>query len=66
MEPTHDYIIEAKEVYIQLYFGKYKRKLVLRNSPSVYISSTTRVLTLNFHVAEKIFFHDICPHQIHL
>ena len=31
MKPTHDDIIEAKEVYIQLSFGKYKRKLVLHN-----------------------------------
>ena len=29
--PTHDDIIEAKEVYIQQSFGKYKGKLVLRN-----------------------------------
>ena len=37
-EPTHDDIIEAKEVYIQQSFGRYKGKLVLRNlSPSVFI-----------------------------
>ena len=29
--PTHDDIIEAKEVYIQQSFGKYKGKLVLHN-----------------------------------
>ena len=29
MKPTHDDIIEAKEVYIQLSFGRYKGKLVL-------------------------------------
>ena len=29
--PTHDDIIEAKEVYIQQSFGRYKGKLVLRN-----------------------------------
>ena len=28
---THDDIIEAKEVYIQQSFGRYKGKLVLRN-----------------------------------
>ena len=33
----HDDIIKAKEVYIQQSFGRYKGKLVLRNSsPSVY------------------------------
>ena len=31
MKLTHDDIIEAKEVYIQLSFGSYKGKLVLRN-----------------------------------
>ena len=32
-------IIKAKKFYIQLLFGRYKGKLVLRNySPSVYIS----------------------------
>ena len=37
-KPTHDDIIEAKEVYIQQSFGRYKGKLLLRNeSPSVYI-----------------------------
>ena len=37
-KPTHDNIIEAKEVYIQQSFGRYKGNLVLRNlSPSVYI-----------------------------
>ena len=37
---THDDIIEAKEVYIQQSFGRYKGKLVLRNlSPSVTVSS---------------------------
>ena len=36
-KPTHDDIIDAKEVYIQQYFGRYEGKLVLRNlSPSVY------------------------------
>ena len=30
-KPTHDDIIEAKEVYIQQSFGRYKGKLVLRN-----------------------------------
>ena len=30
-KPTHDDIIQAKEVYIQLSFGRYKEKLVLRN-----------------------------------
>ena len=30
-EPTHDDIIEAKEVYIQQSFGRYNGKLVLRN-----------------------------------
>ena len=30
-EATSDDIIEAKEVYIQQSFGKYKGKLVLRN-----------------------------------
>ena len=29
--PTHDDIIEAKEVYIQQSFRRYKGKLVLRN-----------------------------------
>ena len=28
-EPTHDDIIEAKEVYIQQSFGRYKGKIVL-------------------------------------
>ena len=37
MKQTHDDITEAKEVYIQHYFGRYKGKLVLRNeSPSIY------------------------------
>ena len=31
MEPPHDNIIEAKEVYIQLSFERYKVKLMLRN-----------------------------------
>ena len=31
MKQTHDDIIEAKEVYIQHYFARYKGKLVLRN-----------------------------------
>ena len=30
-KPTHDDIIEAKEVYIQQSFGRYKGQLVLRN-----------------------------------
>ena len=30
-KPTHDDIIKAMEVYIQLSLGRYKRKLVLRN-----------------------------------
>ena len=30
-KPTHDDIIEAKEVYIRQSFGRYKGKLVLRN-----------------------------------
>ena len=30
MKPTHDDTIEAKEVYIQMTFGRYKGKLVLR------------------------------------
>ena len=30
-KPTHDNIIEAKEIYTQQYFGRYKGKLVLRN-----------------------------------
>ena len=30
-KPTHDDIIEAKEVDIQQSFGRYKGKLVLRN-----------------------------------
>ena len=39
MKQTHDDIIEAKEVYIQQSFGRYKGKLVLRNqSLSVYFS----------------------------
>ena len=29
VKPTHDDIIETKEVYIQLYFERYKGKLVL-------------------------------------
>ena len=37
MKPTHDDIIEAKEVYSQLSFERYQGKLMLRNlSPSVY------------------------------
>ena len=31
MKPTHDDIIEAKEVYIQLSFESYLVKLMLRN-----------------------------------
>ena len=31
MKPTHDDIIEAKEVYSQLSFEKYKGKLMLHN-----------------------------------
>ena len=30
-KPSHDDIVEAKEVYIQQSFGRYKGKLVLRN-----------------------------------
>ena len=30
MKPTHDDVIEAKEVYIQLSFERYKVKLILR------------------------------------
>ena len=30
-KPTHDYIIEAKEVYVQQSFGRYEGKLVLSN-----------------------------------
>ena len=30
-KPTHDDIIEAKEVYIQQSFGRYEGKIVLRN-----------------------------------
>ena len=30
-KPTHDEFIEAKELYIQQSFGRYKGKLVLRN-----------------------------------
>ena len=30
-KPTHDDIIDAKEVYIQQSLGRYKGKLVLRN-----------------------------------
>ena len=30
-DPSHDDIIDGKEVYIQQTFGKYKGKLVLRN-----------------------------------
>ena len=30
-KPTHGDIIESKEVYIQLSFGGFKGKLVLRN-----------------------------------
>ena len=30
MKPTHDDIIEAKEVYILMYFGRYEGKLALR------------------------------------
>ena len=30
-KPTHDDIIDSKEVYIQQSFGRYKGKLVLRN-----------------------------------
>ena len=30
-DPSHDDIIDAKEVYIQQSFGRYKGKLVLRN-----------------------------------
>ena len=37
MMPTHEGIIEAKEVYIKLSFERYKVKLLQRNlSPSVY------------------------------
>ena len=37
MKPTHDNIIEAKDVYSQLPFRRYKGKFMLRNSsPSVY------------------------------
>ena len=37
MKPTHDGIIETKEVYIKQHFERYKRKLMLRNlSLSVY------------------------------
>ena len=38
MKPTHDDINEAKEVYIQLSFKRYKGNLVLLiYSPSVYL-----------------------------
>ena len=37
-KPTQDKIIEAKKFYIQLFFERYKGKIVLRfKSPSVYI-----------------------------
>ena len=36
MKPTHDDIIEAKEVYSQMSFGRYKGKLMLRKSVSIY------------------------------
>ena len=40
MKPTHDDTIEAKEVKIQLSFGRYKGKLVLHNKiQSVYINT---------------------------
>ena len=36
MKPTHDDMVEAMEVYIQVSFERYKGKLVLRIlSPSV-------------------------------
>ena len=39
-KPTHDDIMDAKEVYFQQSFGKYKGKLVLRNSsPSGFVLS---------------------------
>ena len=42
---THDDIIEAKEVYIQQSYGRYKGKLVLRNlSLLVYIQIYKMVL----------------------
>ena len=48
MKPTHDDIIEAKEIYIQLSFERYKGKLMLRNlSPSVYIQETSKIRTLD-------------------
>ena len=44
MKPTHNDIIDAKEVYSQLSFEKYKGKLLMRNLiPSVYIHLTTVV-----------------------
>ena len=36
MKPTHDDIIEAKEVYSHLSYGRYKGKLMLRKSVSTY------------------------------
>ena len=48
-KPTHDDIIDAKEVYIQQSFGRYKGKLVLPNSsPSVYNCSQSNYLMALF------------------
>ena len=58
---THDDIIEAKEVYIQQAFGRYKGKLVLPNySPSVYKSGASVHFTnfnINNHIRLDCEFH---------
>ena len=62
-EATHDEITEAKEIYIQLLFGRFRGKLVLRfKSPSVYIcipfpeSLDPPLLRLTNFLAPHIFF----------
>ena len=47
-KPPHDDVIEAKEVYSQQSFGRYKGKLVLRNlSPSVYLDVNNNINIFN-------------------
>ena len=64
MKPTHDDIIEAKDVYIQLSIERYKVKLMLRNSgPSVYRYKRVEHSYLNLLVVFLVYFHQL-PHNI--
>ena len=55
--PTHNDIIEAKEVYIQQSFERYKGNLVLRNkSPSVYNKYQNLLGQFTYHLRKNVDF----------